>query len=103
MTRLSGVLIVASLMALGAAGCDPTSVMVHRPETPSADAAVTAMWTREIHGVARDGDWILTRSYYAMGDAIAQLEYTHWPRALRTSPGSRRTRRDHRRCRSAAS
>ena len=71
MTRLGGLLIVAILTAVGAAGCDPKSAMVHRPENPSADAAVTAMWTREIHGVARDGDWILTRSYYAMGDAIA--------------------------------
>ena len=37
----------------------------------SADAAVTVLWSGEIHDVARDGDWILTRSYYAMADVIA--------------------------------
>jgi uncharacterized protein YycO len=44
--------------------------MVQRPEDKTADAAVTAMWANEVRKVARDGDWILTRSYYAMSDAI---------------------------------
>lgn len=70
MTRVS-VLLSALVLAAMASGCDPKSAMVHRPVSPTADAAVTAMWTHEIHGIARDGDWILTRSYYAMGDAIA--------------------------------
>jgi hypothetical protein len=52
------------------AACDPPSLMVHRPVSPDVDRAVTTLWTKEIRGVARDGDWLLTRSYYALGDAI---------------------------------
>ncbi len=57
------------LITVGA--CSRPSVMVKRPADPVVDTAVTAMWTTEIGGVARDGDWILTRSYYLIGDAIA--------------------------------
>lgn len=46
-------------------------MVVHRPDDHAADAAVTALWSQEIHAVARDGDWLLTRSYYVMGDVIA--------------------------------
>ncbi|MBA3395802.1 MAG: hypothetical protein H0T89_24370 [Deltaproteobacteria bacterium] len=69
MARLSlgALLIVTSL-----AGCTSTkSVMVHRPTDTTADAAITRMWAHEIEGVARDGDWLLSRSYYAVGDLIA--------------------------------
>jgi hypothetical protein len=60
------------LVLIVVAGCaEPKSVLVHRPGDAQADAAVTAMWSSDIHDVARDGDWILTRSYYAMADAIA--------------------------------
>ena len=48
-------------------------MLVRRPENPTVDTAVTAMWTHEIQSVARDGDWILTRSYYAVSDAIAKI------------------------------
>jgi hypothetical protein len=55
-------------------GCaEPRSFVIHRPEDKRVDTAVTAMWSHEVHGVARDGDWILTRSYYALGDAISKL------------------------------
>jgi hypothetical protein len=56
------------------AGCHPTqvkSVMVHRPDDKVADAAVSELWAQEIRNVARDGDWFLSRSYYAVGDVIA--------------------------------
>lgn len=56
------------------AGCHPTqakSVMVHRPDDRVADAAVSELWAAEIRNVARDGDWFLSRSYYAVGDVIA--------------------------------
>ncbi len=59
----------AFLLSLAAA-CSDRSVLVHRPQSPTVDAAVTTMWTSEIERVARDGDWILTRSYYIQGDAI---------------------------------
>ncbi len=46
-------------------------MVVHRPADQTADLAVTQLWAKEIHGIARDGDWLLTRSYYVMGDVIA--------------------------------
>jgi hypothetical protein len=73
MKRLS--LACLALIGLAAAsGCSPTqakSVMVHRPTDQIADVAVSEMWATEIKGVARDGDWLLSRSYYAVGDVIA--------------------------------
>ncbi|MBA3455553.1 MAG: hypothetical protein H0T42_20840, partial [Deltaproteobacteria bacterium] len=70
MKRLACLLLVAAAVT----GCgEPRSVLVKRPENPVVDTAVTAMWTSEIERVARDGDWILSRSYYAVADAIAKL------------------------------
>jgi len=70
MKRLACLLLVAAAMT----GCaEPKSMLVHRPENSTVDTAVTAMWTHEIQSVARDGDWILTRSYYAVSDAIAKI------------------------------
>jgi hypothetical protein len=66
------VLAAVALVAV-ATGChEPHSVLVKRPQNPDVDAAVTAMWSHEIHEVAQDGDWILTRSYYMLADAIAK-------------------------------
>lgn len=62
---------VALLLFVLSACSEPASVMVHRPGDARADAAVTTLWAGEIHDVARDGDWILSRSYYAMADVIA--------------------------------
>jgi hypothetical protein len=68
-------LIAASLAAAAAValtGCsEPRSVMVKRPQDPQVDSAVTAMWSHEIHGVAQDGDWIVSRSYYLVADGIS--------------------------------
>ena len=61
--------ILAVVSGLGACH-EPKSLIVHRPEDPAVDAAVTKMWAHEIRHVARNGDWILTRSYYALADAI---------------------------------
>lgn len=70
-SRLS-LLAVAAVAATTAAACgEPRSLLVERPADERVDRAVTALWTHEIHRVARDGDWLLTRSYYALGDAIA--------------------------------
>lgn len=72
MTRFSPLPLL--LLAAVVTGChEPKSVFVHRPENTAADTAVTALWAHEIHGVARDGDWVLTRSYYALADAIVKL------------------------------
>jgi len=71
MTRL---LLACLVLIAAATGCAPTqmkSVMVHRPEDKQADAAVSELWATEIRNVARDGDWFLSRSYYAVGDVIS--------------------------------
>jgi uncharacterized protein YycO len=63
---LSLVVLVTAVTA-----CSNKAVLVQRPTDATADAAVTQLWTHEIAGVARDGDWLLTRSYAAVGDVIA--------------------------------
>ncbi|HVK74421.1 MAG TPA: YiiX/YebB-like N1pC/P60 family cysteine hydrolase [Kofleriaceae bacterium] len=49
------------------------SVLVHRPKDAAVDEALTEMWSAEIRRVARDGDWLLVRSYAAAGDMIVTL------------------------------
>src|SRR5262249_52750416 len=65
MIRFAAVLIVA----LGGCITHAPSLVVSRPESQT-DTAVTAMWSHDVHAVVQDGDWILTRSYTAVGDAI---------------------------------
>ena len=56
------------------AGChEPKSFLLKRPEDKQMDTAVSEMWTTEIAAVAQDGDWVLTRSYWAIGDAITTI------------------------------
>lgn len=68
MTRLFALLFVTAAVA-----CSRPSVMVKRPADKQTDTAVTRMWTSEVGNVARDGDWILTRSYVLVGDAISTV------------------------------
>ncbi|MGE0872191.1 MAG: YiiX/YebB-like N1pC/P60 family cysteine hydrolase [Kofleriaceae bacterium] len=66
------VLVSVALVSVALSACgEPKSFLVHRPEHQGVDEAVSEMWTAEIRHIARDGDWLLTRSYYAVGDAIA--------------------------------
>ncbi|MFN0252786.1 MAG: YiiX/YebB-like N1pC/P60 family cysteine hydrolase [Kofleriaceae bacterium] len=71
MIRLATVTVLTCILASGCA--EPKSFLVKRPENTQIDAAVTEMWTNEIASVARDGDWILTRSYYWLADAITTI------------------------------
>lgn len=75
MLRLSGLLVLAAFAAAPSTGCahEPKSVMVKRPDDRTADEAITRMWSAEVRKVARDGDWILTRSYYIVSDGIVAL------------------------------
>lgn len=70
MNRLA--FVTLAILAASAGCAEPKSVLVKRPESKHADVAVTAMWSHEIHQVAQDGDWVLTRSYYMLGDVIAK-------------------------------
>src|SRR5215218_5530153 len=65
--------LIAVALVVAATGChEPHSVLVKRPENKDVDSAVTAMWAHEIHGVAQDGDWILSRSYFMLADVISK-------------------------------
>jgi uncharacterized protein YycO len=65
--------LLAALAFLFAGCAEPHSVMVKRPENKNLDDAITAMWSHEIHSVAQDGDWILTRSYFMVADGISVM------------------------------
>lgn len=63
-------LAVLAWIAVAATGCAARSPLIHRPADPVADAAITARWAGEVARVAQDGDWLLTRAYYATSDLI---------------------------------
>ena len=71
MIRLATLTVLACVLFTGCA--EPKSFLIKRPQDKQLDVAVTEMWSGEIAGVARDGDWILTRSYYAIADAITKI------------------------------
>jgi hypothetical protein len=63
------------------AGCWKGSLYASRPKDHAVDQAITKMWADEIRKVARDGDWIISRSLTWEGDMIATLvggeQYSH--------------------------
>lgn len=67
--RTSAVGFILVLAGLSAA-CSAPSVMVKKPENDQTNQAVTELWARDVKRVAQSGDWILTRSYSLVGDAI---------------------------------
>jgi len=60
--------LLVAISALSA--CSMKSQMVHRPTDAGVDAAISAMWVADIRRTARDGDWLLSRAYYATSDLI---------------------------------
>jgi uncharacterized protein YycO len=64
-------LAVLATSILGGCITSARSVKVHRPADKQIDATVTQMWADEVRAVAQDGDWILSRSYYFIGDVIS--------------------------------
>jgi uncharacterized protein YycO len=71
--RNVSMLLAALALATAATACNSKSVVVHKPTNPVVNDAVTAMWADEVRRVAQDGDWILTRSYSFVGDAIVAI------------------------------
>jgi len=68
------VLLLALLLATGLSGCVyKGSLYASRPKDKALDHAIDRMWTEEIMKVARDGDWILSRSLTPEGDIIATM------------------------------
>jgi hypothetical protein len=66
--RLAAALAVALFVVVPA--CSAKSNQVHRPQGDAINRSITERWAGEIRKVARDGDWILTRSYSLLGDVI---------------------------------
>jgi uncharacterized protein YycO len=64
---------LAASVGLGGCVTNWKSVTVHRPVDQEIDQTVTQMWADEVRAVAQDGDWILSRSYYFVGDVISTL------------------------------
>lgn len=64
--------IVLSLLstALVHTGCLSPSRIVKRPDSAATDRAINTLWAQEIANVAQNGDWLLSRSYYLLGDVI---------------------------------
>lgn len=60
-------------VALGLVACTRPPPRAAGPAELRLDRAVDTLWADEIRRVARDGDWLLTRSFSAGGDLIAGL------------------------------
>ncbi len=74
MKSLAAVALVLAAAVSSLTGChEPHSFMVKRPEDPVADKAVTKLWADDIERVAQDGDWLLSRGYFATSDVITVL------------------------------
>ena len=65
---------LVAVLGLVAPACT-SSLVVKRPDSVPANQAVTEAWARDIRRVARDGDWILTRSYSLIGDTIVYATF----------------------------
>lgn len=61
------------LWGLLLAGCWHGSLSADRPKDKAVDAAIDQLWADEIRRVARDGDWILSRSLTAQGDMVVAV------------------------------
>jgi hypothetical protein len=59
------------VVVCSAAGCWHGSLYASRPKDRLVDDAISKMWAAEIRRVARDGDWILSRSLTPQGDMIS--------------------------------
>jgi len=68
---------IASIALLGAllGGCWHGSLYAERPKDKAVDAAIDRLWAEEIRRVARDGDWILSRSLTPEGDMVTSIQW----------------------------
>ncbi len=67
--------LAASLVGacLALAGCYTGSLAAERPKDKRVDVAISQMWADDIRRIARDGDWVLSRSLTWEGDTISFL------------------------------
>lgn len=74
-------LIVTVALLAGSTGCWSGSLFADRPKDRAVDHAIDELWAAEIRRVARDGDWILSRSLTPHGDVLTTFspgeEFSH--------------------------
>ena len=75
--------VVAAVVVQLLVGCSQASLFVKPNPDPARNTEVTTLWTSDIRTHGRNGDWLLTRAYYATSDLIV----------LGTAGGTSRTRR----------
>jgi len=63
-------------LALVSTGCWHGSIYADRPKDRLVDDAINKLWASEIRRVARDGDWILSRSLTPQGDMISWVTFS---------------------------
>jgi len=71
MRSSSRVVAAVVLAVLAASGCWHGSLYASRPKDRLVDDAINKLWADDIRRVARDGDWILSRSLTPQGDMIS--------------------------------
>ena len=73
--------IITILTAALLGGCWHGSLAADRPRDKAVDGAIDRLWADEIRRVARDGDWILSRSLTPQGDMVVAIsggeEFSH--------------------------
>lgn len=65
--------LIAVLAAALLGGCWHGSLSADRPKDKAVDSAIDRLWADEIRRVARDGDWILSRSLTPEGDMVVAV------------------------------
>jgi hypothetical protein len=74
--------LITVLMAALLGACWHGSLAADRPKDKAVDAAIDRLWADEIRRVARDGDWILSRSLTAQGDMVVAISGVSGPEAF---------------------
>lgn len=73
--------LITILTAVLLGGCWHGSLAADRPRDKAVDGAIDRLWADEIRRVARDGDWILSRSLTPQGDMVVAIssgeEFSH--------------------------
>lgn len=73
MTRLARLPATAILLLGILGGCWKGSLYAERPKDRVVDFAIDKLWADEIRRVARDGDWIVSRSLTSTGDLLTMV------------------------------
>ncbi|MEJ7599955.1 MAG: YiiX/YebB-like N1pC/P60 family cysteine hydrolase [Kofleriaceae bacterium] len=62
--------VVTAVVLQFLAGCSHASLFVKPNRDPAVNTEVTTLWADDLRSHGRNGDWLLTRAYYATSDLI---------------------------------